>query len=41
MITENQVSVHLHQFSSGQNNMAKIITYLTEKKILKIWYLID
>jgi hypothetical protein len=32
MITENQIPVHPHQFSSGLNNMAKIITYLTEKK---------
>jgi hypothetical protein len=38
MIAENQISVHRHQFSSGLNNMAKIITCLTEKKlILKIW----
>jgi hypothetical protein len=33
MITENQISVYLHQFHTGQNNMAKIITYLIEKKI--------
>jgi hypothetical protein len=40
MITENEISVHREQFSSGLNIMAKIKTYLTEKKsILKIWYL--
>jgi hypothetical protein len=33
MITENKISVHCHQLSSGLNNMAKVITHLTEKKM--------
>jgi hypothetical protein len=31
MKIENLISINLHQFSTGQNNRAKIITYNTEE----------